>query len=82
MLEKPGGLQSRRVGEDSLGVRLPVGGRAQGLFPGGWGGSQRVAFCSAKLLISFGRVTASGILLSETAYLLCSTAFFSHALQA
>ena len=46
---------SRRVGEDSQGIWLPAGtkGRAQGLSPGGWGGSQREAFCSAKLLIFF-----------------------------
>ena len=37
VLEKPGGLPSRRVGEDSLGVWLPAGTkkRAQGLSPGG-----------------------------------------------
>ena len=55
VLEKPGWLPSRRVGEDSLGVWLPAGtkGRAQGLSPGRWGGSQRDEFCSAKLLIFF-----------------------------
>ena len=40
---------------ESLGAWLPAGtkGKAQQLSPGGWGGSQREAFCSAKLLILF-----------------------------
>ena len=47
LLEKPAGVLSRRVGEDSQGVWLPAGtkGRNQGLSPGEWGGSQREAFC-------------------------------------
>ena len=40
---------------ESLVAWLPAGtkGKAQQLSPGGWGGSQREAFCSAKLLIFF-----------------------------
>ena len=40
---------------ESLGAWLPAGtkGKAQQLSPGGWGGSEREAFCSAKLLILF-----------------------------
>ena len=55
VLEKPRGFPSRRAGEDSPGVWLPAGtkGRAQSLSPGGWGGSQREAFCSANRLIFF-----------------------------
>ena len=46
MLKKPGGLPSRKVGVDSLGVWLPAGtkGMAKGLSPGGCGGSQREAY--------------------------------------
>ena len=52
VLEKPGRFPSRRVWEDSPGVWLAgTKGTVQGLSPGGWGGSQREAFCSAKLLI-------------------------------
>ena len=53
MLEKPGGLPSRRVGGDSLVVWL-AGDTKQGcaaLPPGGWGGSQKRAFPSVKRLI-------------------------------
>ena len=53
MLEKPGGLLSRRVGGDSLVVWLP-GDTKRGdaaLPPGGWGGSQTQAFSSVKMLI-------------------------------
>ena len=53
VLEKPGGLPSRRVGGDSLVVWLP-GDTKQGgaaLPPGGWGGSQKRAFSSVKRLI-------------------------------
>ena len=40
---------------ESLGAWLPAGtkGKAQQLTLGGWGESQREAFCSAKLLIFF-----------------------------
>ena len=50
-----GGAPSWRVVVESLGAGLPAGtkGKAQQLSPGGWGGSQREAFCSAKLLIFF-----------------------------
>lgn len=46
VLEKPGGLPSRRVEEDSLGVWLPAGtkGRAQGLSPGGGEGHRERHF--------------------------------------
>ena len=50
VLEKPGGLPSRRIGGDSLVVWLP-GDTKQGgaaLPPGGWGGSQKRAFSSVK----------------------------------
>ena len=55
VLQKPGGIPSRRVRVESLAVWLPAGtkGKAQELSPGGWGGSKREAFCSAKLLIFF-----------------------------
>ena len=55
VLRKSGVAPSRRVVVESLGAWLPAGtkGRAQQLSPGGWGGSQREAFCSAKLLIFF-----------------------------
>ena len=55
VLLKSGGAPSRRVVVESLGAWLPAGtkGKAQQLSPGGWGGSQREAFCSAKLLIFF-----------------------------
>ena len=53
VLQKPGGLPSRRVGGDSLVVWLPGdtkrGGAALPL--GGWGGSQTQAFSSVKMLI-------------------------------
>ena len=54
-LQKSGGAPSWRVVVESLGAWLPAGtkGKAQQLSPGGWGGSQREAFCSAKLLILF-----------------------------
>ena len=50
-----GGAPSRSVAVESLGAWLPAGtkGKAQQLSPGGWGGSEREAFCSAKLLIFF-----------------------------
>ena len=53
VLEKPGGDPSRRVAGDSPGHWLPVDtkGESQDLSPGGWGGSQREAFCSLKVLI-------------------------------
>ena len=40
---------------ESLGAWLPAGtkGKAQSLSPGGWGGSQREAFCLGKLHIFF-----------------------------
>ena len=46
VLQKSGGASSRRVVVESLV-------KAQQLSPRGWGGSQREAFCSAKLLILF-----------------------------
>ena len=55
VLQKPGGLPSRRVGGDSLVVWLPGdtkrGGGGAALSPGGWGGSQSQAFSSVKMLI-------------------------------
>ena len=53
VLEKPGGLPSRRVGGDSLVVWLPVDTKQGGaaLPPGGWGGSLKRAFSSVKRLI-------------------------------
>ena len=53
VLENPGGDPSRRVAGDSPGHWLPVDtkGGSQDLSPGGWGGSQREAFCSLKVLI-------------------------------
>ena len=67
VLEKPGGLPSRRVGEDSPGTWLPADTKrgCQDLTPGGWGGSQREALSSVK-----------------TAHFLCRTAVASNALQA
>ena len=58
VLEKPGGLPSRRVGAESPGAWLPAGtkkGRGRGFISwgGGWGGSQREPFCSVKVLIFF-----------------------------
>ena len=43
---KAGGLLLRRVGAESPGAWLSAAtlGGAQALSPGGWGGSQRVAF--------------------------------------
>ena len=54
-LQKSGGAPSWRVVVESVGAWLPAGtkGKAQQLSPGGWGGSQRETFCSAKLLILF-----------------------------
>ena len=49
------GASSRRVGAESPEAWLPattIGG-PQALSPGGWGGSQRVAFCSVKVPIFF-----------------------------
>ena len=53
VLEKPGGLPSRRIGGDSLVVWLPVDTKQGGaaLPPGGWGGSLKRAFSSVKRLI-------------------------------
>ena len=55
VLEKREGFLSRRVGEDSPGAWLPADtkGGPQALSPVWWGGSQREAFCSVKLLIFF-----------------------------
>ena len=55
VLQKWGGAPSWRVVVESLGTWLLAGtkGKAQQLSPGGWGGSQREAFCLAKLLIFF-----------------------------
>ena len=53
VLEKAGGVLSRKVGAESPEAWLPaatIGGR-QALSPGGWGESQRVAFCSVKVSI-------------------------------
>ena len=58
VLEKAGGAPSRRVGAESPEAWLPVAtiGGPQALSPGGWGGSQRVAFCSVKVpVFSAGR---------------------------
>ena len=51
--QKAGGAPSWRVVVESLGAWLPAGtkGKAQQLTPGGWGGSEREAFCLAKVLI-------------------------------
>ena len=56
-----GGAPSRKVVVESLGAWLPAGtkGKAQQLSPGRWGGSEREAFCSAKLLIFFVRQSLS-----------------------
>ena len=56
MLEKAGGgAPSRRVGAESPEAWLPAAtiGGPQALSPGGWGGSQRVTFCSVKGPIFF-----------------------------
>ena len=55
VLENAGGAPSRRVGAESPGAWLPAAtiGGPQALSPGGWGGSQRVAFCSVKVPIFF-----------------------------
>ena len=55
MLEKARGAPSRRVGAESPEAWLPVAtiGGPQALSPGGWGGSQRVAFCSVEVPIFF-----------------------------
>ena len=55
VLEKPGGLPSKRVGAESTGAWLPAGtkGGPQALSPEGWVGSQRGAFCAVKVLIFF-----------------------------
>ena len=55
VLKKAGGAQSRRVGAESPEAWLPAAtiGGPQALSPGGWGGSQRVAFCSVKVPIFF-----------------------------
>ena len=66
VLEKAGGLPSRRVGAESPGAWLPaatIGGPRH--YP-----------------LEVGRVTASGPLLSESAYFLCRSALARHALQA
>ena len=51
VLEKAGGAPSRRVVAESPEAWLPAAtmGGPQALSPGGWGGSQRVAFCSLKV---------------------------------
>jgi len=66
VLEKPGGLPSSRVGEDSPGTWLPADTKrgCQELTSGGWGGSQREAHSSVK-----------------TAHFLCRTALAGNALQ-
>ena len=54
VLEKAGGAPSRRIGAESPEAWLPAAtivGGPQALSPGGWGGSQRVAFCSVKVPI-------------------------------
>jgi len=53
VLEKPGGLPLRRVGEDSPGTWLPADTKQgrQALTPGGCGGPQRNAFSSVKMFI-------------------------------
>ena len=53
VLEKAGGAPSRRVGAESPEAWLPAAiiGGPQALSPGGWGGSQGVAFCSVKVSI-------------------------------
>ena len=55
VLEKAGGAPSRRVVSESPEAWLPAAtiGGPQALSPGGWGGSQRVAFCSVKVPIFF-----------------------------
>ena len=55
MLEKARGAPSRRVGAESSEAWLPAAtiGGPQALSPGGWGGSQRVAFRSVKVPIFF-----------------------------
>ena len=55
MLEKAERLPSRRVGAESPGAWLPAATirEVQALSPGGWGGSQRAAFCSVKVPIFF-----------------------------
>ena len=67
VLEKAGGLSSRKVGAENPGAWLPaatIGGPRH--YPlGGWVGSKRVAF-----------------LLSESAYFRCGTALARHSLQA
>ena len=55
VLEKAEGLASSRVGAESPWAWLPAAtiGGPQVLSPAGWGGSQRVAFCSVKVPIFF-----------------------------
>ena len=55
VLEKVGGAPSRSVGAENPEAWLPAAtiGGPLALSPGGWGGSQRVAFCSVKVPIFF-----------------------------
>ena len=55
VLEKPGRRASvKEVRAESLGAWLPAGTKGEGGFiPWGWEGSQREAFCSVNVLISF-----------------------------
>ena len=65
MLEKAGGLPSRRVGAESPGAWLPAATIA---------GPRHYP-------LGVGRVTESGLLLSESAYFLCRSALARRALQ-
>ena len=66
VLENAGGAPSRRVGAESPGAWLPAATI----------GSPR------HYPLGVGRVTESGLLLSESAYFLCRSALARHALQA
>ena len=67
MLEKAGGAPSRRVGAESPEAWLPAATI---------GGPQALSPGGV------GRVTESGLLLSESAYFLCRSALVRNALQA
>ena len=68
VLEKPGRVSVKEVrGRKPRGLATSwYQGGPQALSPGGWRGSQRVAFCSVKVLTFF----------------LCRSALARHALQA